>query len=407
MGAGNTVTVTWGAGDPASFNVNLTALDDALLDSPENIVLTLTAPLVAEGNATLVAGDESAQLNVTDTDLPPPNILDGAMITNSNVSLQLVTMTWQEVVDPHHAAAKIYDLSQQGQQGSIVQDVGFNIDDSKQYLVGLEAASGTKAIVTDLSLEGVSIQAAGNAQLELNDTAATNSTSTAITAIIDPQTGIIQAKTESTDGTAAGTTIADPTAATVNYLYGAGGNDTLNGSSDADVLNGGPGTDQINGNAGNDLIVYDSLDIMNGGTGIDTVRIDQGALELSLNHASGDPLNTLGPTDNVIVDLRGKSISNVEILLITEEAGASTNAVDPNDNVGTTVQLNAADVFAYSATHDMTVLGSNGDVLQLNLAGGWVQGAQTTDGQNQTTVLYTAGNGATLHVDQQVQVSIV
>ena len=59
-----------------------------------------------------------------------------------------VTLTWQEVADPTHAAAKIYDLSMQGQQGSILQDVGFNIDDTKNYVAGLEASSGTKAIVT-------------------------------------------------------------------------------------------------------------------------------------------------------------------------------------------------------------------------------------------------------------------
>src|SRR5258706_229111 len=67
--AGDTVTVTWGASDPASFNVNLTAFNDDLLDSPENIVLTLTTPTVTEGTATLVAGDESAQLNITDNDV--------------------------------------------------------------------------------------------------------------------------------------------------------------------------------------------------------------------------------------------------------------------------------------------------------------------------------------------------
>src|SRR6185503_1645031 len=66
---GDSLTVTWDSADPASFNVNLTAFNDALLDSPENIVLTLSTPVVAEGTATLVAGDESAQPTITDNDV--------------------------------------------------------------------------------------------------------------------------------------------------------------------------------------------------------------------------------------------------------------------------------------------------------------------------------------------------
>ena len=49
--------------------MNLTAFNDDELDSPENVVLTLTTPTVTEGGATLVAGDESAQLDITDNDV--------------------------------------------------------------------------------------------------------------------------------------------------------------------------------------------------------------------------------------------------------------------------------------------------------------------------------------------------
>jgi Ca2+-binding RTX toxin-like protein len=267
--------------------------------------------------------------------------------------------------------------------------------------------------VTDFSLEGVSIQAAGNAQLELDDTSNTSSDSTALTAVLNPQDPIVQAKTLSTDGDANVDTITDVAAGTVNYLYGASGNDTLNGSADSDMLNGGPGLDHINGNAGNDLIVYDSVnnDVINGGLGIDTLRIDDGALALSLlgsgtqTAGAGD---TMGPGQNVTVNLTGKAITNMEVILITEEAGTSSSANDPNDNVGTKVVLNAADVFNYSATHDLTVLGSPGDILELNAAGGWsAPSAPVTDSQNQTMITYTAVNGAVLHVDQQVTVSIV
>jgi hypothetical protein len=281
-------------------------------------------------------------------------------------------------------------------------------------MMGLEAASGTKGIVTDFSLEGVTIQGAGNAQLEINDTSATNSDSTAITAIIDPQSPIVQVKTESTDGSGAVNTLTDAGGGPFNYLYGASGNDTLNGSSDSDMLNGGPGVDQINGNAGNDLIVYDSAnnDIIDGGAGIDTVRIDLGAVTLSLagsgtqTSGAGD---TMGPAQNVFVDLTGKAITNVEIFLITEEAGTSSLAVDPNDNVGTTIKLNAADVINYSPTDSLTILGSPGDILQLNQSSAWVASAPVVDAQNQTTVTWntTIGPAATVVVDAQVTVQQV
>src|SRR6185503_7362931 len=62
------LTVTWNQGDPSSFSVNLTAFNDDLLDSPEDIVLTLSGQTVSEGAATIVAGDGSAVLNITDND---------------------------------------------------------------------------------------------------------------------------------------------------------------------------------------------------------------------------------------------------------------------------------------------------------------------------------------------------
>jgi hypothetical protein len=107
----------------------------------------------------------------------------------------------------------------------------------------------------------------------------------------------------------------------------------------------------------------------------------------------------------------GQTIDGIEIILITEEAGSNNLPSNPNDNVGTTLVLDAASVLNYestSATGTLTVLGSDGDKLQLNLAANWVQGASVTDAQNQTLVTWTAtSNGATVHVDSQVQVVTV
>jgi Ca2+-binding RTX toxin-like protein len=198
----------------------------------------------------------SATLSIAVQDRVAARVLEGVLLTNSNQTSQFITLSFAETGsadfrDNLHVAAKIYDLNLQGQQGSIIQDVGFAIDGDANYNVVLEASSGTKAQITAFSLEGDTIQGSGNAALEINNTSATNSDSTAITAIINPSDPppaiVVQAKTVSTDGDATAQTLTDVASNTLNYYFGADGNDTLNGSSDNDVLNGGGGRDTING----------------------------------------------------------------------------------------------------------------------------------------------------------------
>ncbi len=356
-------------------------------------------------------GDEStATLTVAIDDAP--SVLDGVLTTNSNVQTQLITLSFVEKAssdfrDYLHAAAKIYDLSLQGQQGNIIQDVGFAIDGAANYNVTLEASTGTKAQITEFSLEGVTIQGSGNAALEKNNNDNTNADFTAITAIINPEDPppavLVQPKTVSTDGDATDNSLSDTSTNTINYYFGADGADTLTGSSDDDVLNGGGGLDTLDGGPGNDMLVYDSAnnDVINGGSNPsdsatndgfsqedwDILRIDDGALALSQLGSSLDT-NTLNSSNNVSVDLSGKAISNIEIILITEEAGASTPAVDPNDDVGTTLHITAADILAYTdVDHELWILGSPGDVVQLGSVNDWVdtdpniQGVQGTSWQ--------------------------
>ena len=360
--------------------------EDDLLDVTESWFYTATHTVTqGEINAGTAIVNTAT---VTGTDATPddddasipvvlsPNTLDGTLTTNSNVNNQFLTLTFVEVPNPLHSAAKIYDLNLQGQQGSIVQDVGFNINPANLYQVTLEASSGTKGIVTAFTLEGATIQGSGNAQLEKDNTSSTAADSMAITAVIDPGTvAPFQAKIESTDGDVNANPLTDPTSGTLNYLFGADGTDTLTGSGDSDVLNGGAGLDELIGGVGNDILVFDNVnnDDIDGGAGFDLLRVDDGALALSLLGSATQTTinNTLGPGNNVLVDVTGKTIAGIEGILITEEAGTSTTATDPNDNVGTTVQLNVQDVLDYTdAADDLWVLGSPGDVLQLNSGGG-------------------------------------
>ena len=62
------LTITWDGTDDAAFNVNLTAFNDALKDSGETLTLTLSAPTVTEGDASLVGGQSAATLTILDND---------------------------------------------------------------------------------------------------------------------------------------------------------------------------------------------------------------------------------------------------------------------------------------------------------------------------------------------------
>ena len=357
--------------------------------------------------------------------------------TNSNQQSQYLTLSFGEEAttdfrDNLHAAAKIYDLFLQGQQGNIIQDVGFSINGAAGYNVVLEAAAGTRVQVTEFALENVTIQATGNAALEKDNTSSTSADSTAIVAVIDPSDPapaiLEQPKAVSSDGDANNNSLGDTATNTLSYYFGADGADILAGSNDDDFLNGGNGLDTLNGNAGNDTLVYDRTnnDVINGGsnpldTAIadgfaqedwDVLRVDDGALALSQAGSSLDT-NTLDSSDNVIVDLRAKAIDNIEIILIAEEAGKSTVAVDPNDDVGTTLRITAADILEYTdPDNELWILGSPGDVVLLDAGGGWIDADSTTAGIQGTAwtgtggqmfTLYRSTNGALAYIENEVQ----
>lgn len=175
--------------------------------------------------------------------------------------------------------------------------------------------------MTDFSLQiGASLTTgdltgSGNVKLDDNDDAG-GPNLTGYTAVISPDIGAVdQALTGSVDGTAANQTLADSSAndGSINMTYGAAGGDTLNGSNDADYLRGAPGTDTLNGNGGNDL-VFGAGDTINGGDGIDILRVDDGAIALTKIEDG----SAAGPLINLLVDLEGQNIQNVESILITE-----------------------------------------------------------------------------------------
>jgi hypothetical protein len=368
----------------SSFTITTVTINDVLIENSENYNLSV--------------GGVAATGTITDNDVPPPNILNGTLVTNSNNVVQSSILTIAQTDSPFNAYATFNDLNLQGQQGSLNKDVGFDVIAENQYQVALEAVGSTKVIVTDFTLEGAVINAPGgsdNPQLEVDGKASGTGGNnvTAFTAIITPDDPVLagntasvdQAQTVSLDGSSGANTLTDPSAG-FHYLAGDGGNDTLNGGTGADILNGGTGIDTVNGGAGNDILVYDPLDLtLDGGAGIDLLRLDG------------------SPTANSTINLTGETgISGIEGLLITDDTASSAS-------IGTTVVLNAADVLDFTSgnigldVNTLHVLGNAGDHLDLNAADNWVQGATTSDG----FVTYTsAALSVTLLVDSNVTVDL-
>ena len=395
---GQPITVTILAGSN-SATVTVPTLTDSLVEGSETVLVNLGTP----SNPAVTVADGQGTGSIIDTNVPQ-NFLIGTLITNSNHEVQTTILTIQDINNPFHAYATYNVLDAQGQQGSLNKDVGFNMLSTETFNGALEAAAGTKTIVTDFVLDGATINTSvgsDNVSVQVDGlaTGVGGNDPTAITFAFNPddrsttstnEASIVQPQTTSLDGSSGVNTLADPSSTQFNYLAGDAGNDILNGGAGNDILNGGAGADQVNGNAGNDILVYDSNDsVINGGSGIDLLRLDG------------------SPTLNTTIDLRGETgITNIEGLLITDDTASSAS-------IGTTIQLNYADVLNFTTgnigadSNTLHILGNAGDSLDLNLGSGAGQFSVIGSADPQGFVTYTATISSvtvTLLVDSDIHV---
>jgi hypothetical protein len=135
----------------------------------------------------------------------------------------------------------------------------------------------------------------------------------------------------------------------------------IEGLTDPEIINGGnhgDGFDSLNGGGGDDIIVYHADDIIDGGGGFDILRVDDGALELYGN-------DSLLSSSNI--DLSFQSMSNLDMILITEDADADSLR-------GTQLELDTftADSMTRPAGSEsgepanLYIVGSKGDKLTLD-----------------------------------------
>lgn len=134
------------------------------------------------------------------------------------------------------------------------------------------------------------------------------------------------------------------TAARRNYLYGLGGNDTLNGKELDDMLDGGAGSDKLYGNAGNDTLYggdgSDTLsgstgnDILVGGAGADTLDGGTGADTYRFSRGDGaDTISTTSATNEDTLEF-GATITPADVVFTKGSGSAMVLKIN-----GTTDQL--------------------------------------------------------------------
>ena len=390
-------TIVLSAHGDATFSFNFDTGDYVYTPPAQG---TLADDLDEVFTYTLEDGDgdlSSADLTVSVSDFKG-RILDGAMITNTNVQVQGVILTFVSLASPLNAYAKVFDLNEQGQEGNIAQDTGFLINAEESFLVSMEynGDDNGKAILTDLELEGVVIQDQGNIEMIPDADTQGGDKPFGFTAVInpsDPTTDapeLEQGVTASTKGGSVGSgankvpaddTLNDPDSGEINYLWGGGGDDVVNGGAGVDVINGGDGIDELFGNGGNDVLVYDENDsTIDGGADMDILRLDLDFTD----------------TTSVAYDLRGNTaIEKMEIILLTEDA-----ASDPN--VGIDLVLDAADLVDFASGGDaFYILGTDGDTL----SGDFTDWALTEDvSVVGTTALFDvySKDGFDIYVDTEI-----
>jgi Fe-S cluster assembly iron-binding protein IscA len=401
-----TNTLTFFGGGPTELSFVATATDDSELDPGETIVVNLVSASIVAGPTPSITAP-TAVATIEDTDAILLQELNGLITTNKNSTAGAkLLLTFTEVANPTNSFQALITIPTGGQKDSsiVIQELtGFTIDNTKQYAVTLEwvdqGNSDEKIIVTSVTLEDVVIQSSGTHQLG-DPTASPGGDTKAISAVIvpaDPLThtggALVQGFTDSIDGTSGNDNpLSDPSPIT-NYVFGAAGNDILEGDSGMSILDGGAGDNILNGNDGNDILVWDRADLTfddtyDGGVGTDTLRIDGNGVSLDLSALTNTA--SLGIASIEVIDLTGTASSGPDnpSTLVVETSGSNV------------LTLAAEDVIEHSTDNVLTVLGDGNDVV--NLQGTWTDAGVAASGFH----VYTSTVGPTM-VTVQVDAEIV
>lgn len=421
--------LTFTGGEAATQTLEVATIGDNNVEDTETYTVSITQ--VDHGD---IASGQT-QTAIIDNDVPPDNgNLDGTIATGTNHSEQPVILTFVDENpltegDPLHAYSRLLVIGGEASITEIDTDAGFDVDDSRTYRAALEFPPDTIGSHLDIhgvTLEGVDLGPRDNVTIGYDNNGTQDSVPgdpVGITGLLDPGNGdALQPMQPSEDGNGSNDTIFG-SKGSFNYLFGADGNDTIEGSTDPEILNGGNagfnGYDSVDGGGGDDIIVYHPNSVIDGGfSGFDILRVDQGALELYQSDKSGDPLET-----SSTIDLTNASVYNIDMILITEDADADSKR-------GTSLELDAAtaDRMTRSAgsesdsSTNLYIVGSKGDHLTLDDFGGdWVDGngdipgiqpvGHVDDGHGQAFDIYQVATDnfsrtTNVYVDTDIQVTV-
>ncbi|NNE84228.1 MAG: hypothetical protein HKN28_09690 [Alphaproteobacteria bacterium] len=153
-----------------------------------------------------------------------------------------------------------------------------------------------------------------------------------------------------------------------DILNGTAGDDLIHGFAGNDTIDGGVGADRLDGGLGDDVLVWDSADaVIDGKGGTDTLRVDNGDIDLTSF---------------------GGSVSRLESIDLQSDVGANI------------ISLTAQNVLdATDAANILTITGDAGDSLEAG--NGWTDGG-VDGGGNQIYTQVVGSSTATLVVDPDI-----
>ncbi|MGH8680798.1 MAG: VWA domain-containing protein, partial [Burkholderiales bacterium] len=175
---GDSLVLTWEAGNPASFNVDLSAFNDDLLDSPESLTLTLSDAFIDNGTASITT--PAATLHITDNE-----IIVGSNEDDDNAATD--TLPFQHVV-PDPSGPGFGEINGAGGNDILIGDPGgttLQPGDSANIILVLDSSGSMTATIpfgggtttriqalkdaTDDLIDSLAASAAGDIRIHLLD----------------------------------------------------------------------------------------------------------------------------------------------------------------------------------------------------------------------------------------------
>jgi Ca2+-binding RTX toxin-like protein len=282
---------------------------------------------------------ESLDISDTASTYGPANILNLAMMTNSNVRDQYILVKFDQLVDGvNHHFEQVVTLTAQGQQVTSARfdlDVGFDIDSAKAYDLSLTYMGNSAGLaneqlqITYLQVEHTVVEAS-HSNIKLGDA---NVAHDGIDITISPDSQLYTlGESDYYDRVSgAGSALDDAISGnnSDNVLSGGSGDDLLMGESGNDSLSGGAGTDALTAGDGNDTLLGGTgRDFLVGGSGSDTMTGGSGLLpdtetdvfKWSSGNTGADKITdfTLAPVAS------GGDVLDLTDLLVNENATASS-----------------------------------------------------------------------------------